>query len=141
MNDVASIDCRFVETGLGDAPHGTCGIGESGGAVDHCIMPSALYNAIGKYVDSEPVTPDKFLEALGKVKRLGQNEDRRIMRLCSCQNNKMQRGYFRVQRICKRALQSHPPVGLGLNRAGLETRPHLIRVFVITATYAGGLQR
>jgi xanthine dehydrogenase molybdenum-binding subunit len=67
MNDVASIDCRFVETGLGYAPYGTSGIGESGGAVNHCIMPSAIYNAIGKYVDSEPVTPDKILKALGKA--------------------------------------------------------------------------
>jgi CO/xanthine dehydrogenase Mo-binding subunit len=30
-------------------------------------MPTAVYNAIGKYVDSEPVTPDKILKALGKA--------------------------------------------------------------------------
>jgi CO/xanthine dehydrogenase Mo-binding subunit len=67
MNDVESIDCRFVETGLGYAPYGTVGIGENGGAVNHCIIPSAVYNAIGKYVDDEPVTPDKILKALGRA--------------------------------------------------------------------------
>lgn len=56
-----------METGLGYAPYGTVGVGESGGAVNHCIMPSAVYNAIGKYVDAEPVTPDKILKALGKA--------------------------------------------------------------------------
>ena len=67
MNDVESIDCHYVETGSGYSSYGTCGIGESGGAVNHCIIPSAVYNAIGKYVDDEPVTPDKILKALGKA--------------------------------------------------------------------------
>jgi CO/xanthine dehydrogenase Mo-binding subunit len=67
MNDVASIDCAIVETGLGYAPYGSCGVGEDGGACNHTIMPTAVYNAIGKYVDSEPVTPDKILKALGKA--------------------------------------------------------------------------
>jgi CO/xanthine dehydrogenase Mo-binding subunit len=30
-------------------------------------MPSAVYNAIGKYVDIEPITPDRILKALGKA--------------------------------------------------------------------------
>ncbi len=67
MNDVASIECAIVETGLGYAPYGSCGVGEDGGACNHTIMPTAVYNAIGKYVDSEPVTPDKILKALGKA--------------------------------------------------------------------------
>jgi len=67
MNDVASIDCAYVETRLGYAPYGSCGVGEDGGACNHTIMPTAVYNAIGKYVDIEPVTPDKILKALGKA--------------------------------------------------------------------------
>jgi CO/xanthine dehydrogenase Mo-binding subunit len=67
MNDVASIECAYVETGLAYAPYGSCGIGESGGACNHTIMPSAVYNAIGKYVDIEPITPDRILKALGKA--------------------------------------------------------------------------
>ena len=37
------------------------------GAVVATISTPAIYNAIGKYVDDIPITPEKILKALGKV--------------------------------------------------------------------------
>lgn len=67
MNDIGPIDCHIVETGLGHTPYGICGIGESGKACTATGTIAAIYNAIGKWVDDIPTTPNKVLKALGKA--------------------------------------------------------------------------
>ncbi|MDD5402365.1 MAG: molybdopterin-dependent oxidoreductase [Dehalococcoidales bacterium] len=68
MNDVGSMDCRYIETKLGWGPYGACGCSEApaatpgGGATN-----VAIYNAIGKWVNHFPTTPDQVLKALGKA--------------------------------------------------------------------------
>jgi xanthine dehydrogenase molybdenum-binding subunit len=61
------IDCHLLESGLAYTAYGTCGIGESGGANMKVMGPIAVHNAIGKWIDDIPVTPEKILKALGKV--------------------------------------------------------------------------
>jgi CO/xanthine dehydrogenase Mo-binding subunit len=67
MNDIENIDIHKLETGLGYGPYGMLGIGESSACCSCSLSAPAIYNAIGKYVDSFPTTPDKILRALGKV--------------------------------------------------------------------------
>ena len=57
----------IVESGLGYAPYGAIGIGESLGAVTATILAGAVYNATGKWITDFPITPDKVLKALGKI--------------------------------------------------------------------------
>jgi xanthine dehydrogenase molybdenum-binding subunit len=67
MNDVGKIDCHIVETGLGYGPYGSAGCSEAPGAVLSTIAAPAIYNAIGKWIDDWPITPNKILKALGKA--------------------------------------------------------------------------
>jgi xanthine dehydrogenase molybdenum-binding subunit len=68
MNDCTGpVDCYLVETGLGYGCYGTYGLGESSGACASVITNSAIYNALGVWVDAWPTTPDKVLKALGKA--------------------------------------------------------------------------
>jgi CO/xanthine dehydrogenase Mo-binding subunit len=67
MNDIGSIEIHKIETGLGYGPYGLLGIGESSACCTCALTAPAIYNAIGKYVDSFPTTPDKVLKALGKI--------------------------------------------------------------------------
>jgi CO/xanthine dehydrogenase Mo-binding subunit len=67
MNDIESIDIQKIETGLGYGPYGLVGLGESSACCTDALSGPAIYNAIGKYVDSFPTTPDKVLRALGKI--------------------------------------------------------------------------
>jgi CO/xanthine dehydrogenase Mo-binding subunit len=67
MNDIGSVDIHKLETGLGYGPYGLVGIGESSACCTNAITGPAIFNAIGKYIDSYPTTPDKVLKALGKA--------------------------------------------------------------------------
>lgn len=67
MLDVGPIDPIIVETGMGYGPYGTVGIGEDVATVTTYLLESAVFNAIGKWVDDAPITPDKVLKALGKA--------------------------------------------------------------------------
>ena len=67
MNDIPSIKCFAVETGLGYGAYGTFGIGENVTAASCQLTGSAVYNAIGVRIDEFPITPDKILKALGKA--------------------------------------------------------------------------
>jgi CO/xanthine dehydrogenase Mo-binding subunit len=67
MQDAGDIDTILVETGMGFGPYGTVGIGEDVATSLPAIIAPAVYNAIGKWVDGFPVTPDKVLKALGKA--------------------------------------------------------------------------
>jgi xanthine dehydrogenase molybdenum-binding subunit len=66
FNDVGPIDTLIVETGMGYGAYGTVGIGEDVGTDLTFMLHGAIYNAIGKWVDDGPVTPDKVLKALNK---------------------------------------------------------------------------
>jgi CO/xanthine dehydrogenase Mo-binding subunit len=67
MNDLSEIVIEKIETGLGYGPYGMIGLGESAACCTQTITGPAIYNAIGKYIDSFPTTPDKVLKALGKI--------------------------------------------------------------------------
>ena len=67
MLDVGPIDTILVETGMGYGPYGVVGIGEDVATVVPALIGPAVHNAIGKWVDGFPVTPDKVLKALGKA--------------------------------------------------------------------------
>jgi CO/xanthine dehydrogenase Mo-binding subunit len=67
MNDIESIHIDKIETGLGYGPYGMIGLGESSACCSQTLTGPAIYNAIGKHVDSFPTTPDKILKALGKI--------------------------------------------------------------------------
>ena len=67
MNDIDAVDTIIVETGMGYGPYGSVGVGEVVATVTTYLLEGAVYNAIGKWVDDGPVTPDKVLAALGKA--------------------------------------------------------------------------
>ena len=68
MNDIGPMDCRYIETRLGWGPYGACGCSEAPGATTGGgSTNAAIYNAIGKWVDFFPTTPDQVLKALGKA--------------------------------------------------------------------------
>ena len=67
MLDIGPIDTILVETGMGYGPYGVIGIGEDVATVVPALLSPAVFNAIGKWVDEHPVTPDKVLKALGKA--------------------------------------------------------------------------
>ncbi|MEM2424758.1 MAG: molybdopterin cofactor-binding domain-containing protein [Candidatus Bathyarchaeia archaeon] len=68
MADIFPIDCIALECGFGYNYYGACGIGENVGTVWATgVLKSAIYNAIGKWIDEHPITPDKILKALGKI--------------------------------------------------------------------------
>ncbi len=67
MNDIGKIDCHIVETGMAYGPYGMAGCSEALGAALSMVLGPAVYNAIGKWIDDFPITPDKVLKALGKA--------------------------------------------------------------------------
>jgi CO/xanthine dehydrogenase Mo-binding subunit len=62
--DHAKVDIELLETRAGNACYGANGISHS--LANTHLVVSAIYNAIGKWVDP-PATPDKVLQALGKA--------------------------------------------------------------------------
>jgi CO/xanthine dehydrogenase Mo-binding subunit len=67
LMDVETIDTILVETGMGYGPYGSVGIGEDVATVVPVLIGPAVYNALGKWIDDFPITPDKVLRALGKA--------------------------------------------------------------------------
>lgn len=67
MNDIGPVDTQIVETGMGYGPYGSVGIGEVVATVTTYLLGSAVFNAIGKWINDDPITPDKVLTALGKA--------------------------------------------------------------------------
>ena len=66
--DVGDIECPIVETHLGWSTYGLTGCSEAGkAAVAAALLVPAVYNAIGKWIEETPVTPDRVLKALGKA--------------------------------------------------------------------------
>ena len=66
MLDYGPIETIIKETGMGHGPYGACGIGEATPTMIPALLGPAVYNAIGKWIDEYPITPDRVLEALGK---------------------------------------------------------------------------
>jgi len=67
MLDYGPIEPIIKETGMGHGPYRTCGIGEDTATVIPALLGPAVHNAIGKWIDDYPITPDKVLKALGKI--------------------------------------------------------------------------
>jgi len=67
MLDYGPIETIVKETGMGHGPYGACGIGEATPTMIPALLGPAVYNAIGKWIDEYPITPDRVLEALGKL--------------------------------------------------------------------------
>jgi len=66
IKDLGPIGTILVETGMGYGPYGLTGIGEDIATVVPGLLPLAVHNAIGVWIDELPITPDKVLKALGK---------------------------------------------------------------------------
>jgi xanthine dehydrogenase molybdenum-binding subunit len=67
IGDCGPIDTIVVETGLGFGPYGLTGIGEDVATMIPALMGPAVFNAIGRWIDEYPITPEKILKALGKL--------------------------------------------------------------------------
>jgi CO/xanthine dehydrogenase Mo-binding subunit len=65
--DSGPIDTILVESGMGYGPYGLVGIGEDIATVVPGLVGAAVHNAIGVWIEDHPITPDRVLEALGKV--------------------------------------------------------------------------
>ncbi len=65
--DLGDIESPLVETHLGYSPYGLYGCSEAGkAATAAALLVPAVYNAIGKWIEYTPVTPERVLQALGK---------------------------------------------------------------------------
>jgi CO/xanthine dehydrogenase Mo-binding subunit len=68
IQDIGEIDCPIVETHLGFSAYGLYGCSEAGkAATAAALLVPAIYNATGKWMEDNLVTPDNILKALGKV--------------------------------------------------------------------------
>lgn len=67
MGDVFPVHCVAIETLLGYGAYGNFGIGENPNALVRTVLRSAVYNAIGKWINEDPITPERVLKALGKI--------------------------------------------------------------------------
>ncbi len=66
--DVGPIESPLIETHLGWSAYGLFGCSEAGKAVTAAaLLVPAVYNAIGKWIEETPVTPERVLKALGKA--------------------------------------------------------------------------
>jgi xanthine dehydrogenase molybdenum-binding subunit len=67
IEDIGSVDTFLVETGMGYGPYGIVGIAEDIATVVPALIAPAVHNAIGKWVESYPITPAQVLKTLGKA--------------------------------------------------------------------------
>ncbi|MEM2424933.1 MAG: molybdopterin cofactor-binding domain-containing protein [Candidatus Bathyarchaeia archaeon] len=65
--DIFPMDCIAIESRLGYGAYGNFGVGENVGVLVRTVLRDAVYNAIGKWINEDPITPDKVLKALGKA--------------------------------------------------------------------------
>jgi CO/xanthine dehydrogenase Mo-binding subunit len=66
--DVGPIECPIVESHLGWGSYGLIGCSEVGKATTAAaLLVPAVFNAIGKWIEDTPVTPERVLKALGKA--------------------------------------------------------------------------
>jgi xanthine dehydrogenase molybdenum-binding subunit len=68
MLDVGRIETPIIESEMGFSPYGIIGCSEAGKAMPAAaLLVPAVFNAIGKWIEETPVTPDRVLKALGKA--------------------------------------------------------------------------
>jgi len=67
--DCGPIETIYIESGMGHGPYGTVGIGEDTATIIPALLGPAVYNAIGVWIDEYPITPDKVLKALQKLRK------------------------------------------------------------------------
>jgi xanthine dehydrogenase molybdenum-binding subunit len=66
--DAGPIEMPLIETHLGWTTYGAVGCSEAGKATTAAaLLVPAVYNAIGKWIEETPVTPERVLKALGKA--------------------------------------------------------------------------
>ena len=65
MLDTPAIDPILIETRSGNGCYGATGISHQ--IIDKAVVGCAVHNAIGKWIDDMPITPDKVLKALGNI--------------------------------------------------------------------------
>lgn len=68
MADIYRTDCVAVETLLGYGAYGNMGIGEDVNCVVRNVLRYAVYNALGVWINEDPITPERVLKALGKTR-------------------------------------------------------------------------
>jgi CO/xanthine dehydrogenase Mo-binding subunit len=66
LMDIGEIETILLESGMGYGPYGSVGIGEDVATVVPVLIGPAIYNAIGRWVEGFPTTPDRVLKALEK---------------------------------------------------------------------------
>jgi xanthine dehydrogenase molybdenum-binding subunit len=66
ISNVPQLDVIWVEKPDPYGPFGAKGVAECSTVLSMCVIVSAVYNAIGKWIEP-PVTPAKVLKALGKA--------------------------------------------------------------------------
>jgi len=67
MTDVPDVETHALEVGHAPGPYGLVGVGESTANLLFAAINSAVYNAIGRWIDEYPLTPDKVLAAVAKA--------------------------------------------------------------------------
>jgi xanthine dehydrogenase molybdenum-binding subunit len=66
--DLGPVEAPLVETHVGWSVYGLYGCSEAGkAATAAAILVPAVYNAIGKWIEETPITPERVLRALGKA--------------------------------------------------------------------------
>jgi xanthine dehydrogenase molybdenum-binding subunit len=65
--DMPEIEPVLLEIWRGAGEYGACGIGEGTLTCTPRAVANAVYNAIGARVDELPITPEKVLQALGRI--------------------------------------------------------------------------
>jgi len=65
--DMPAVEPVLLEVWRGAGEYGACGLGEGTVTCTPRAIANAVYNAIGARVDQLPLTPDKVLQALGKI--------------------------------------------------------------------------
>ncbi|MCL4559415.1 MAG: molybdopterin-dependent oxidoreductase [Chloroflexi bacterium] len=65
--DMPEIEPVLLEVWRGAGEYGACGIGEGTLTCTPRAIANAVYNAIGARVDDIPITPEKVLQALGRI--------------------------------------------------------------------------
>ena len=67
MLDAPEVKYEMVTSRMGYGPYGSCGVGEDNCTFGSAMIIPAVHNAIGKWVDTYPPTPERVLKALGKA--------------------------------------------------------------------------
>jgi xanthine dehydrogenase molybdenum-binding subunit len=66
--DLGPVEAPLVETHVGWSVYGLYGCSEAGkAATAAAILVPAVYNAVGKWIEETPITPERVLRALGKA--------------------------------------------------------------------------